>query len=67
MRPVVQMHPHGRARHLARLCAFDEAGATKIEYSLIVALLSVGIVGAMRTIGSEIVRLLEFVSGRFPN
>jgi pilus assembly protein Flp/PilA len=32
----------------------DESGATAIEYGLIAALISVGIIGAVTTIGSNI-------------
>jgi Flp pilus assembly pilin Flp len=67
MSSVVRMHPQRRASHFARLCAFDEAGATSIEYGLIAMVLSISIAGAMTVIGSEVIRLFEFVSGRFPD
>jgi|tagenome__1003787_1003787.scaffolds.fasta_scaffold20479000_2 pilus assembly protein Flp/PilA len=39
---------------LIRACAKDEAGATSIEYAFIAILISVVIVGAITTIGTNL-------------
>jgi pilus assembly protein Flp/PilA len=44
-----------------RRFAADESGATAIEYSLVAALISIAIVGAVRGTGQSINSLLDFV------
>lgn len=44
----------------------DEKGATAIEYGLIVLLLSVSIIAAAATVGTQIAALLNSVSGQIP-
>jgi len=42
--------------------AADEAGATAIEYGLITALISIAIIGALRTVGLSLVATFQLVS-----
>ncbi len=44
----------------------DAGGATAIEYGLIVALISIGIVAAMGAAGREVVWLFDSVAAAFP-
>jgi len=43
----------------------DERGATMIEYGLIAALLGIAIVGALSTLGTNLGKLFNNVSGNF--
>jgi pilus assembly protein Flp/PilA len=45
----------------------DESGATAIEYGLIAALISVGIIAAATTLGSGLSTLFENIGGRLTN
>lgn len=42
----------------------DESGATAIEYGLIAALIAVGILMAMTTLGGSVTTMFEYVSSR---
>ena len=44
--------------------AADERGATAIEYGLIAALIAVGVLVAMTTLGGSVTSLFEYVSSR---
>lgn len=44
--------------------AKDESGATAIEYGLIAALISVGIIVAATTLGGSLSSLFDRISGR---
>lgn len=50
-----------QAKEAARRLGEDERGATAIEYGLIAALISVAIIGALTTVGDEIVDLFETI------
>jgi len=41
----------------------DESGATAIEYGLIAALVAVGLIGALTTIGTELQSAFNAVAG----
>ena len=45
----------------------DESGATAIEYGLIAALISVGIIAAATTLGDGLSSLFEGIGGRLEN
>jgi len=45
----------------------DESGATAIEYGLIAALIAVAIIGAARTLGSQVSTTFGNVSGAMAN
>lgn len=44
----------------------DESGATAIEYGLIAALISIGIIAAATTIGTDIKGIFETVEAAIP-
>lgn len=44
--------------------AYDEDGATAIEYGLIAALIAIGILAAMTALGGSVTGLYEYVSSR---
>ncbi len=45
----------------------DESGATAIEYGLIAALISVGIIAAATTLGTGLSNLFTGIGGRLDN
>ncbi|MCB1516064.1 MAG: Flp family type IVb pilin [Hyphomicrobiaceae bacterium] len=45
----------------------DESGATAIEYGLIAALISVGIIAAATTLGNGLANLFSGIGGRLDN
>lgn len=45
----------------------DESGATAIEYGLIAALISVGIIAAATTLGNGLSNLFSGIGGRLDN
>ncbi len=45
----------------------DETGATAIEYGLIAALISVGMLGALDSMGNEIANMWSYVSSEYLN
>ena len=49
---------------LLNLFRRDESGATAIEYGLVAALVSVGIIGAARATGTSVSSLFGFVASR---
>lgn len=49
---------------LIRRFAGDEGGATAIEYGLIAALVTVGMLVALTLLGGNVTALFEYVSGR---
>ena len=44
---------------------FDEAGATSIEYAMIASVVSIGIVGALSTMGGAISAMFTSLAGGF--
>ena len=45
----------------------DEAGATAIEYGLIAALISVAIIGAVTSVGTELTSVFNNIQGALSN
>ena len=45
----------------------DESGATAIEYGLIAALISVGIIGGTKAVGGKLKDTFTFISTSFTN
>jgi Flp pilus assembly pilin Flp len=66
----MRFRPHssgqGRARSLARRFIASISAATAIEYSLIAALLSIGIYGIGQVIGSSVLGLFELITDKIP-
>jgi pilus assembly protein Flp/PilA len=56
----------GRATKVARLFARDRSAATVIEYGLMAAILGIGIIAAVRTVGTEVTGLFQTVESLFP-
>lgn len=50
-------------RNLVRSFAFDECGATAIEYGMIAALIAVAIIGALQTVGTSLTAKFTAISG----
>jgi pilus assembly protein Flp/PilA len=52
--------------HLLRRFLRDEDGSTAIEYALIAAILGIGLVASLTSMGGDLNTLLTNVNDRFP-
>ncbi len=50
-------------KNLIKRFAADETGATAIEYGLIASLISIGIIAASKTLGTNIAKTFNNVAG----